>query len=142
MKDTFTYKIPIGDWSRDGHGQCDYYTITSNKNADALRVAYNTMADLSPELAPDSFCKGYQDGLVPEHVQAKLKEIGGFYFYEYRGEESVEFGSEGMIKYVLWWLKAGDPELELELQVNAPEIILAERRDHNTSFIGYGLFGY
>lgn len=136
---TFTYRIPIGDWSGDGHSQCDYFTIKSNKDGEALVKAYRTMADLSPDYDPTSFCAEYEDSVVPEHIKDKLKEIGEFNFYEYKGTEYVEFGPDEMIQYVLWWLKMGDPELELELIKNPPAIYLPDRRN-NTSFIGYGLF--
>jgi hypothetical protein len=36
----FKFKMPIGDWSDDGHGKCDYYIVESNKDIEAIVLAY------------------------------------------------------------------------------------------------------
>lgn len=30
-------RFPIGDWSDDGHGQCDYYFANTDKNTQDVR---------------------------------------------------------------------------------------------------------
>ena len=30
-------RFPIGDWSHDGHGQCDWFIISSNKTVEEVR---------------------------------------------------------------------------------------------------------
>ena len=35
-----TFRLPIGDWSGDGHSHCEYYTIESNKPLKEVRELY------------------------------------------------------------------------------------------------------
>lgn len=37
------FKLPIGDWSNDGHGRCDYYFVESNVSAEDLVPIYIAM---------------------------------------------------------------------------------------------------
>lgn len=33
-------RFPVGDWSDDGHGNCDYYFATTNKTTQDIREAH------------------------------------------------------------------------------------------------------
>lgn len=43
----FTYKLPIGDWSDDGHGKCEWYLVRSNKSARLIEAAFSLRAKLA-----------------------------------------------------------------------------------------------
>lgn len=40
MSNTYSFTIPIGDWSGDGHNACTYYQFTSNKPLQNVREAF------------------------------------------------------------------------------------------------------
>ena len=37
---SYKFKLPIGDWSFDGHSKCDWFIIGSNKPVEDVREAY------------------------------------------------------------------------------------------------------
>ena len=35
-----SFALPIGDWSGDGHGHCEWFTVRSNKPLEDVRKAH------------------------------------------------------------------------------------------------------
>lgn len=46
----YLIKFPIGDWSNDGHGKCDWYMFKSNVPVEELRIAHFKVHDEIMEL--------------------------------------------------------------------------------------------
>ena len=36
----YQFKLPIGDWSSDGHCVCEYYLVSSNRPVEEVREAH------------------------------------------------------------------------------------------------------
>lgn len=151
----FEFEIKIGDWSDDGHGKCDSYRVKSNKPVKDAREAYFTAkAKLPPHLCPENFMRKYEDFSLPENVYTDAKERGFDFFAGWEGDERLteeklpEFlkypqcDTERMCRYVIWFLKQGDSELELEMvpEVNSLSFYGFDEKKRHIGFIGYGLF--
>lgn len=131
------FKIPIGDWSNDGHGQCEWYYATAAKPIEAVREAFFKAGKLFPKVNPETFCRDYQDGEVPGEVQAELKFWGVPF-------DPDEFWAREMADIVVWFLNQGDPDLDVRLD---PEVAVPmlpfygfDSKKRHIGHIGYGLF--
>ena len=76
----YTFKIPIGDWSNDGHGIAEWYIIRSNKPVEEVRELYFQACkefgfglDTQYKNAP---CVEYEDSIIPTETLHLLKDFG------------------------------------------------------------------
>jgi hypothetical protein len=136
MTATYTFRIPIGDWSSDGHGQCDWYTVTSNKPVEAVREAFFAAQRLFPQADPTKFCDEYEDGAVPDETIATYANLG-------LSIDEENFSTVEMADVVIHFLKLGDPELVLERVEDAPSLAFYgyDKDKRHIDCIGYGLLG-
>jgi hypothetical protein len=135
----FSFHIPIGDWSSDGHGKCDFIHATAAKPILDVREAYFKAKKKLPKLCPERFCSEYEDDTLPDGVAKALRDAGCPL-----PEDLGMFGTPEMAAVVVWFLNQGDPELDARLDDNPPEMLSFvgkdEKRRH-IGFIGYGLLG-
>lgn len=70
-----TFKLNIGDWSRDGHSQNKVYVVTSNKSFEDTVKAYRKAKEKLPDcICPENFMNEYEDhGFSEEVYNAALK---------------------------------------------------------------------
>jgi hypothetical protein len=70
-----TFKLNIGDWSRDGHNQSETFFVESNKDFDDVCKAYRKAKKKLPDiLCPENFMNEYEDhGFSEEVYEAALK---------------------------------------------------------------------
>jgi hypothetical protein len=129
------FRIPIGDWSADGHGICEYFEVSTAKDYQAVIDAFDKSAEEMPDFDPRTFCNKYQDSTIPEDIEAKMSEIG---------LHPNDFDAEHMAMYTIWFINEGDPDLNLQLEEthNTPMLHFTYNPKVGTSFIGYGLFGW
>lgn len=133
----YTFRIPIGDWSGDGHGQVEWVHATAAKPIEAVREAYfSAKARLPAACCPESFCDEYQERQMSKETRAALKAAGA--------RVPRQMGVDAMASLVAWFLNQGDPDLDVRLDVEAQPMLPfygedAQRR--HIGFIGYGLFG-
>ena len=145
MSERYTFKIPIGDWSGDGHGKCDYVIATATKPIEAVREAYFAARKKLPKCCPEKFCDDYEDGSVPADTRAALRKAGAPLGSDDDLDNGDGFGVEEMASIVAWFINQGDPSLGVEIApVDAvPSLAFygydAEKR--HIDFIGYGLQG-
>lgn len=146
------FKLPIGDWSGDGHGKCEYYIVEGNlKDTTALD---NAMSVLEKEgVSPRHICQGYEDTSISLEMANKIAAyvgVGSFcevLDYEGTYAEEVEKsaqadkgyymddgGPDGMAYLTLTLLNKADPSLELKLIEDKVKLWLPPYH------IGYGLF--
>lgn len=136
MEKTYSFTIPIGDWSGDGHEKCEWYQFNSNKPLADVREAYFQAQKKGLAPNPEGFCCEYEDYEVPEDVVEEAKEAGFTI-------DPDNFGAEQMADYVAWYITLGDPELTLtrepDLQM-LPFYGYDKDKRHIGGF-GYGLLG-
>ena len=74
-KPNYTFKMPIGDWSSDGHGQCEYFKIQSDVPLEEVREAHfliheKTGIDIS------KICSEYQEPYLFFNDVVQLINLG------------------------------------------------------------------
>ena len=71
----YNIRFPIGDWSDDGHGKCDYFMVTSNMSVESLREVHFK----APEVVGfdiGSMCSDYESSTLDNDIVEKLMAIG------------------------------------------------------------------
>lgn len=145
----YRFKIPIGDWSDDGHGKTEDYTIVSNKPIQEVRELYfqaceklGFTLDGHDRLSP---CSEYQDYQVKEETIEALINYG----INISGEEEAAWTEDGLTTYemcdlVLDFIKVQDKELVLTRVPNADlpmfQFYGIDEKKRHIGYFGYGLF--
>jgi hypothetical protein len=152
-KKTYVFEVKIGDWSGDGHGNNDVYRVHSNKPVKEVRDAYFAAKDKLPKhLCPEAFMFEYGDHSLPKNVYEDAKARGYDFFADWENpeeeplEERLQYpqvDTEKMCDYVIWFLKQGDPGLELELEPSIDTLAFYghDEKGRHIGFIGYGITG-
>lgn len=137
------WNIPIGDWSDDGHGKCDWFTIKSNFTVEQAREAYfksveKSGVDICKEVACD-----YEDNSVsekflnafPEFLEKGLIKHGQEYTEYYIGDSS------DLVEMVCLFIQKYNPEFRYEI-TNFPMLPFCgyDEKGRHIGQIGYGLF--
>ena len=142
MKYLFT--LPIGDWSRDGHGVCDYYHVESNKPVEEVREAHFKIKEVTG-IDIHTIANEYGEPFIPQDhpVIPYLKSIGKLdKLTESYGDEDYSIYPDGMAELWAILLMAADPELELALKVEGQIPMLPfygyDEKKRHIRFVGYG----
>lgn len=138
----YKIKIQLGDPSRDGHNMSEDRVINSNKPVLDWEKAYK-VAKKKSGIELECVCQDYEDSCLDPEVWAKLKELGWtsswsekrIKKFEDDGYEKLRMNLDLMTDLILWYLKLGDPELELS------ETSIKEIPIFSKSF-GYGLYDF
>lgn len=148
----YKFKIPIGDWSGDGHGQVDYYIIESNKPVQYVRELYfqaceklGFTLDGHNDKTP---CAEFEDWRFPRETFQELLDFGIKIDDDLKDlilkYENVG-GSSGFIEIVLAFIKTQDKELKLIISKNDIDMFQFYGYDkdrRHIGYFGYGLFSY
>ncbi len=133
----YSFTIPIGDWSGDGHSQCEYFLFKSNKPVEEVREAYFNARRKFKNLSPESFCNDYQDSEIPEELIKEANTLG------FKIDPDNFFHDE-LAEYVAWFCCLGDHDLVLEKQANTNESMLVfygyDHKKRHIGGFGYGMF--
>lgn len=144
---SFKFKMPIGDRSNDGHGQCDIYYIKSNKPVERVRDAHFMIKEkLGIDL--DNVCREYGDDELSGALAYTLTKMGFFdtlsdedidEAYEYDKEDEIyHMRSYGLACMWMFLLCKADETLKLEMvHDDTPTLTNGGRY---IEFSGYGVF--
>lgn len=146
----YKFKLPIGDWSDDGHGKTDDYIIESNKPLEHVREMYfqaceklGYTLDGHHKKTP---CAEYEDYEFPFEVINDLDNIGvkGLDFYFEVGEGNYDMDSISFCDIVLNFIKSQDKDLELKRIPNDElpmfQFYGVDNKNRHIGYFGYGLF--
>ena len=75
MSGKYTFKMPIGDWSNDGHGNCEYYNVTSDLPLKEVREAHFKIGEVTG-IDISKICSKHNDDVVEYDVMKRLLELG------------------------------------------------------------------
>lgn len=141
------WNIPIGDWSNDGHEQCDWFTIKSNFTVEQAREAYFKSVEKSGvDICKEVACK-YEDNSVsekflkvfPEFLEKDLVKYDPE-FNDYDFEYYIESSSD-LVEMVCLFIQKYNPEFRYEI-IDLPMLPFYgyDKKDRHIGHIGYGLF--
>lgn len=150
MKKEYEIKFPIGDWSNDGHGQCQWFRIKSNKPVQEVREAH-FLCERILGFNIGSICSEYEESMIEENILKILKdnEIDISYLFvdatsDATNEEDPLYNNpEELIqlwKNILMFL---DKDLQLEIiKDNTPMINFYgfDEKSRHIKVPGYGVF--
>ena len=135
-------KIPIGDWSDDGHGKCLWYLIETPSTVKEVREFYFNAVKISGIDFTETFCSNFEDNVIPQEkaelIPFSLKnysddpEPDGYYMYQ-----------DDFVRLFLDWIKYYNPEFKYSI-VNDEYPMLPffgfDEQGRHIGHIGYGLF--
>jgi len=147
---TYKFRLPIGDWSNDGHGSYEEYIIKSNKSVEEVRELYfktkvKTNASLDgsdwDKMRKNTPCSEYCDNSISEN---QIKQLGlNIKDYEIYLNDSIaepEMFANLFVDFMLTHNKG----LKLELIVTESLPMLPffgyDERKRHIGYFGYGLF--
>ena len=134
----YRFKLPVGDWSSDGHCECEYYLVSSNKPVEEVREAHYKIKEKTG-IDIETECAEYQDNILSLSCKEKLSELG--FALEEAGTETTP---EEMARIWLFLLQKADSELELQLVPEDKSPCLCfygfDAQGRHISGVGYGLF--
>lgn len=132
MAELYQFKIPIGDWSGDGHGKCTWFVVNSNKPVEEWRKAYFAAAKQWPQLQPDG------DALarcpVEEWPLAEIKEVLSY-------EINMDDAHQSLAEYMLVFCQRKDPSLTFEFAEDVPMFPFYgfDKQQRHIGHVGYML---
>lgn len=144
----YEFKMPIGDWSGDGHGKCNYYRILSNKPVEQVREAHYKSKEATG-IDINEICSEYHEDIMSKETADKLVALG-FSPKEHdwmetcAQEDGIWVGPSGMAAIWCFLLMRTDPTLELEMRSEDSVPMLAfygrDAKKRHIDFVGYGCF--
>lgn len=140
----YVWKLPIGDWSGDGHSVCNYFFIESNKSLQECREIYFSIKE-KLGVCPEDVCNEYQDSRI---TIEELKSLGikpEDFFVDPLEEEEGEWilGEDEIVDLFLRYMMNNSEDLTLKIIQKDVEMFpfygFDEKKRH-IGFIGYGVF--
>lgn len=138
-------RIPIGDWSSDGHGHVEHFYAEVSGTLETVSAAYFAAKKKYPALCPEAYCKDLEDRMVPAVVTKELEQMG-FVLTEFEKEYDIqedgawEASPELIARLLVWFIRLGTPELAIEL-VELPSLIDMKKGKKSQQLQwGYGAF--
>ncbi|PAD70589.1 hypothetical protein CHH83_01955 [Bacillus sp. 7586-K] len=138
----YKFSMPIGDWSDDGHGKCDYYTIVSNKSVEEVREIHFKIADVTG-IELDRICSEYEQNYIYVDLLEDLKELG----FDASGinvsKDKAYIYSYNMMRIWMFLLMKTDESLKLEVEEESLEMLPFygfDEKGRHINFVGYGCF--
>lgn len=135
------FTMPIGDWSADGHGQCDNYTIVTNNTLEEIREAHFSLPIKIEEL-----CNRKNSLTAAQFMKIKR-------YLSFKTVVAVEDGATGNGTYaistytmaMIWTdllnrTKAVTVTLLPEDQSDMIPFYGVDEKGRHISHVGYGLF--
>jgi len=142
----YCFRLPIGDWSGDGHGKCEWFSINSNlplKEIHALyakttkRLAVRLDGSGNPDEVPFA---NYEECYTTEGMIKKLgltlKELDREVCYD---DIVEDWDAKDVADLFVRFMVRHNPELKLELQPPHRDVFGFGAKPH-IGYIGYGLF--
>jgi len=139
------FKLPIGDWSDDGHGKCDYYTVESNMSVEEVREIHFKIEEKTG-VDIHKICNKYEQDHIPadSNLITMLKEEGKLEKMNVSGYDGDVDGhytnSRSLALIWVYLLQKTEPELKLKL-LKEPEMLSFygfDKQGRHISFVGYG----
>lgn len=140
----YKFRLPIGDWSGDGHSVCDWYLIESSHSVEDVREMFFDACSQAGYDFIEEFCSEYLEGTITVAQSEKLPFSIDDYWDFWNGEDSVEeygFSSNGFARLFLDWIKYYNPTFNYKI-INDDMLPFygVDDKGRHIGFIGYGLF--
>lgn len=135
------FKMYIGDWSNDGHGNFSTYVIASNKPVEDVREAHYKIRTTTG-IDVEDICSDYLDDEIDDVTVEHLENLG-FTFANKTTFGNALMTDKEMAKLWLFLLRKTDPELDLKViddDIPTLHFIGFDEQGRHVGQVGYGLF--
>ena len=136
MAKTYRYKFPVGDWSDDGHGKCNWFIVEGRKPIQEVREAHFAAKEhLGFDIG--DICGGYEETCIKKEYKDRLALLGLEVF------EEDYVGSNEIVALWIDILNFVDPGLKLVLVEDELESIVFygfDKKKRHLRVPGYGVF--
>ena len=138
-----TFKLPIGDWSGDGHGKCDYYLIESNKSVQQVREVHFKIFEKTG-INIHAIANDYEDSHISYEVFDALTSLG-YNFIENHDDDDEGFyaTSKEMANIWIFLLTKTDKKLMLKIIDDKDDMLPFygyDKKKRHIDGVGYGCF--
>jgi len=150
----YKFRMPVGDWSDDGHGKYVSYLVGSNQPIDVVRELDSFILKKTG-IKLNDICGDYQESTLSKETVDKLLELGFSFetasgidvFSEECDEEDIasilssgadyeiHMSPDSMIELWLFLLKKVYPALDISVLDNEIDTL-----HHCNGQVGYGVF--
>ena len=142
------FKLPIGDWSDDGHGKCEYFIVESNVK---FEMIVNTYIDMDSKYKISEICAEYEQSKLTEDQVEMIKESGlkleDYVGEEFDLEENNYIETDGLAQLVIDFIMLCDVRIKLKIGKEEMPMLnnwagqeVTGKSGHVLSLPGYGLF--
>lgn len=154
MKNQFY--LPIGDWSKDGHGECDNILIESNSSLEDIREAHFKIEEVTG-INIHKIASEYEDNTIKSDTCLDLIELGldinNYLSETYEGltkdnildEREYYIESSEMGKLWTDLLNKTDDSLNIVIAENGKIPMIPfygyDEKGRHMDFVGYGTLG-
>ena len=115
-KGAFYVQMPIGDWSGDGHEQCEYFICECAKPVESVREAHFWIQE-AIRIDITAICNRDQENEMDQEMEKTLNLLGFTFKDPIRDNDGrVEVWPEDMADLWAFLLNKADPELELRIR--------------------------
>ena len=134
-------RFPIGDWSGDGHGQCEYFIAETNDGVTLAQVReahFKSKEVLGFDIG--DICRLFEESSLTKEQATKLKELN---FYDEDIMDSGSLWTQDIFEIWIFLLNHIDPSLGLvEAGDSVPEIHFygKDEKGRHLNTPGYGVF--
>lgn len=119
--------FPIGDWSKDGHNQCDWYYAETDLDVVAVRKAHRDFKK-KYKLEIGEICHDYEDRILSEDQITVLEQLVKLDdYFDYNEDHWECWESDALFEL---WIKL--------LNIVNPKLNLIQKADDAVSIIDYG----
>lgn len=137
------WNIPIGDWSNDGHGKCDWFAIESNFTVEQVREAYfNSVEKSGVDICKEVACE-YEDNSVSEKFLNVFPEFleNGLVKHDPEDNEDYIEDSFDLVEIVCLFIQKYNPEFKYKiLDIPMLPFYGFDEKGRHIGYFGYGLF--
>lgn len=141
----FSFRVPIGDWTGDGHGNCIWYRASATRPISDVREAFFRAREmLRVDLHPEVICSEYGKMTISQALVKEIKDLAGINLsYEETQEDLLYVETDTLAEYVVWFINQGDPSIDAHLEPQEATLPFSgyDTKNRHIGFIGYGLFG-
>lgn len=148
----YNWRLPVGDWSGDGHENCVYYPCSSALPLNDVREAYFTTKENLPEhLCPENICSKYDENQIAILIHADIFNRSKIDLAEDPSENgeyvepTIEVETDAFVDYIVWFINQGNPDVDVRRELSELDDMLPfygfDSQERHISFMGYGLLG-
>lgn len=138
------FKLPIGDWSSDGHGKCDWYELDTDATIDEVRDAYFKAKEMIPMLCPEDICSDYEENYVGLELAQEIESTLGVTLEDWieGSEDGISVSNDDMIAIVVAFIGVGGVKVTYSVADSLPMLCNygSDAKGRHIGHIGYGLF--